>query len=348
MRTEKINFGDYTALDDTRYIYNSGADIVRAAERDNKSFEWKNEQGFVTTSDVGDEYENDPKGLRTYDAGHLVLPAPDPTNTKVVLHVQSNNAGAVDTSGNRSVISFGSGNMSSTNGTLNHPASSVSNILSFRPPKLNDGVFRNLVGVDLESDVIGGTDKDFVIGGFYSEKHRRDMLAHMNSLSQGPSGKSIFLNDRVIEPAYLFKIDESQIAMLFELDSTSLEDLFAGSIRLTVSDAQLMLVADTETTDADTFQEMIGTNIQLDESRVMITLDPVTQQTNVFQEMIGTNIQLDESRVMITLDPVAQLASDYNVWSGTNGLSAGDSYSVGDIAYDQDVVPEIETFLNSL
>jgi len=52
--------------------------------------------------------------------------------------------------------------------------------------------------------------------------------------------------------------------------------------------------------------------------------------------------------VMITLDPVAQLASDYDVWSGTNGLSAGDSYSVGDIAYDQDVVPEIETFLNSL
>ena len=348
MRVEKINFGDFTALDDTRYIYNSGGDIVRASERENRSYNWKNEQGFVTTTDIGSEYENDPKGLRAYDAGHLVLPAPDPTNTTVVLHVQSNKVKAVDTSGNRSVISFGSDNISPTSSTLNHPASSVSNILSFRPPKISDGVFRNLVAIDLENDVIVGDDEDFVIGGFYSEKHRKDMLAHLNSLTTGPSGKSLFLNDREIEPTYLFKIDESQLAMLFELDYTSLEDLFAGSIRLTVSDAQLMLVTNTETTDADIFQEMIGTNIQLDESRMMITLDPVTQQTNVFQEMIGTNIQLDESRVMITLDPVAQLASDYDVWSGTNGLSAGDSYSVGDIAYDQDVVPEIETFLNSL
>ena len=320
MRVEKINFGDYTALDDTRYIYNSGADIVRASERENRSYNWKNEQGFVTTSDVGSEYENDPKGLRTYDAGHLVLPAPDPTNTKVVLHVQSNNVKAVDTSGNRSVISFGSGNISPTSSTLNHPASSVNNILSFRPPKISDGVFRNLVGIDLESDVIVGDDKDFVIGGFYSEKHRRDMLAHVNSLTTGPSGKSLFLNDRDVIPTYIAGI--SEVRSTVHADS---QDLIS-----------LNTLVDQTGVNAGSIK-YINTISYLTTPSNDVTLDSMDEET-------GGDIKFIDSIVYITPGS-DQITSVYDVWSddsvSQNNLSGAANYSVGDLDYQSTIVPLI-------
>ena len=319
MRTEKIDFGDYSELDDTRYIHNTGGDVVRAAERDNESYEWNNNEGFVTTVDLDDEYDNNPSGLRSFDPGHLVLSPPEPSDTNVVIHVQSNNARAIDTSGNRSTINFGSDNISSTNNTLNHPASSVSNILSFRPPRTNDGVFRNLVGVDLDSDAIAGADKDFVIGGFYSDKHRRDMLDYLNTLNEGPSGRTFYMNDRNVQPSYLFKIDEFGTSTMMTLDYTPLSDLFAGENLITIQDANTTSIVDTTDTSTSTHEQLAGVHVQLDETRVVIKLDPTTN-----------------------------VVSDYDVWNGSNSLSAGDQYTVGGADYIDDVLPLIESYLDNL
>lgn len=321
MRTEQIDFGDYTELDNTRYIYNSGGDLVRASQRENRSYTWDSGQAFVTTTDIGDEYQNNPTGLRSFDAGHLVLNPPDPTDTKVVVHVQSNNARAVDTSGNRSAINFGSNNISSTSNTLFHPASGVSNILSFRPPSTSGGVFRNLVGIDTTSSVISADDTDFVIGGFYSAKHRRDMLRYLNTLTSGPSGRKFYLNDRTIRPDH--------VADITEIDT-------------------LVVAASGETRTIDALITQSGVapaNLQYVDS-IMYTVEPpgpvtaeqlaLTQDVNdiKFIDMITYVVPGSEDTV-----------SEYDVWSDdsmtTNNLSAATNYSVDDSNYSSTIVPLI-------
>lgn len=319
MRTERIDFSKYSELNDTRYIYNSGNDVVRAKQRENKSYTWQSSQAFITTSDVGNEYENDPEGLRSYDAGHLTLSPPPVSNTKKVFHIQSNNSQAIDTSENKSTIIFGSDNVSSSSALLSHPAGSVSNILSFQPPKFSDGIFRNIVGIDPTESQIAADDKDFVIGGFYSAKHRRDMLGYLNSLSQGPSGRKFYLNDRNVQPSYLFKIDEFGTNTMMTLDYTPLSDLLARENLITIQDTNTTSIVDTTDTS-----------------------------TNTHEQLAGTHVQLDETRVMIKLDPTTNVVSDYDVWNGSNSLSAGDQYTVGEADYIDNVLPLIESYLDNL
>lgn len=319
MRTEQIDFGDYSELDDTQYIYNSGGNVVRAADRSDESYTWNNNEGFITTVELGDSYSDNPDELRDYDPGHLILTPTVTTNTKVVFHIQSNNTRAIDNSNNQLEVSFGSNNINSSSNMLNHPASGVSNILSFKPSRVNDGIFRNLVGIDLESSTISDTDKDFVIGGFYSAKHRRDMLDYLNSLNQGPNGRTFYMNDRNVQSSYLFKIDELSTSTMMTLDYTPLSDLFAGETLITIQDTNTTSIVDTTDTSTSTHEQLAGTHVQLDETRVMIKLDPTTN-----------------------------VVSDYDVWSGSNSLSAGDQYTVGGTDYIDDVLPLIESYLDNL
>lgn len=77
MRSEQIDFSDFAALQDTQYIYNTGGEYVRAADRDNEWYIWQNNEGFIATTDLGNTYDNDPSGLRDFDPGHLVVQPPD-------------------------------------------------------------------------------------------------------------------------------------------------------------------------------------------------------------------------------------------------------------------------------
>lgn len=77
MISEQIDFSDFQELADTQYVYNSGGDFVRASDRDNSWYVWQNNQGFVTTTDLGGDYTDNPGGLRDFDPGHLVI---DPSN----------------------------------------------------------------------------------------------------------------------------------------------------------------------------------------------------------------------------------------------------------------------------
>lgn len=329
MRTERIDFSTYSELSDTRYIYNSGGDVVRAKQRENKSYTWQSSQAFITTSDVGNEYEDNPEGLRSFDAGHLTLSPPPVSNTKKVFHIQSNNSQAIDTSENKSTIIFGSNNVSSSSALLSHPAGSVSNILSFQPPKFSDGIFRNLVGIDQTESQIAADDKDFVIGGFYSAKHRRDMLGYLNSLSQGPSGRKFYLNDRKIRPDHVADITEIN----------TLVDAASG---------------ETQTIDALINQSGVSpANLQYINS-ITYTIESPGQVTN--EQLASTQDDVNDIKFIDMITYVVpgseDTVSQYDVWSddsmNTNNLSAATNYSVDDDDYNSTVVPLITANFSSL
>lgn len=244
---------------------------------------------------------------------------PELDSTKVVLHIQANNNTAIDSSDNQVSVTAGSNNLSVTNNTLNHPATAVDNIIIFNPPSVDDGVFRNLRGLDTLSSYISGDDGDFVIGGFYSEKHRQLMLSHFNTLTQGASGRTFYMNDREVAPVYLFSIDE--VASTFTMQPTivPISNLFDGQDLLNINDGN-----------------------------ITITVNNNNTQTDPLIDLIGTDIQIKESRMFVTLDPITQAVDDYDVWSESNNLSAASNYPVGSSAYETDVLPLIQDYLNNL
>ena len=323
MRTEQIDFGSYYKTNSTRYIYNSGADVVRASDRNGEWFIWENGKAFITTVDV-DEYSDNPAGLRAYDAGHLVLNPTSPTGSnKVVFHMQSNTTRPVDTSGNRVTINLGSNNTSTINGTLNHPASGVSNILSFSPPKTTDGVFRNLVGQSTRSEVISGDDKDFVITGFYNEKHRQQMLDYLNSLTAGPSGRTFYFNDREIQLKHIMSVDETVINISFSQgDVITLEQIGSNQQIISLNLADISIIPEASSDEQYTLDVLSnGQDVMLIDD-VNVTIEPTYDSSNT---------------------------TDYDVWTNTNNeLSAANSYNVTTDQYNTDVLPLLSSLLISL
>lgn len=248
---------------------------------------------------------------------------PELDRSKVEIHIQvsendvsSNNI--VDQAKNNQVT-IGSNNIDVVNESLAHPVTSFNTVVKVSPPDVDDGVFRNLRGLDTESNYIDQDDQQFVIGGFYSEKHRREMLAHLNSLNQGVSGRTFFLNDPAPQTGMLFTIDEMNTRALLTLDYTSLSQLFAGEQLITID-------------------EIVASSV----------IELVDMSTDTHTDLVGSHVELQETRAMIKLDPTNDVVTDYDVWSNSNNLSAGEHYMVGGQDYVDDVLPLIEDYLDNL
>ena len=248
---------------------------------------------------------------------------PELDRSKIEIHIQVSDS---DVSTNNIVdqaksnqVTIGSNNIDVVNESLTHPVTSFDAVLKVSPPAVVDGVFRNLRGLDTESGYIDQDDKQFVIGGFYSEKHRKEMLAHLNSLNTGVSGRTFFLNDPEPQTGTLFTIDEMNTRALLTLDYTPLSQLFAGEQLITID-------------------EIVTSNV----------IELVDLSTDTHTDLVGSHVELQETRAMVKLDPTNDVVTDYDVWSDSNNLSAGEQYVVGGQDYTDDVLPLIESYLDSL
>lgn len=252
-------------------------------------------------------------------------------NDKVLVHVQSrksdaNNQTIVTRDGNGNLSTLGSNNITIIDDIKNHPLSGFFSVIQFNYPAIEDGVFRNLVAVDTTNQYISGDDDDFVIGGFYSEKHRQAVLDGFESLGQTTT---FYLNDNAAA---------TYIAGLNEI--TTQVQTSSGDVE-TLND-----LVDQSGVEAGEFQYIntitYATNTP-DDSSYDSLIDDSGLEVGEFQFI---------DMITYTVPGSGDTTSSYDVWSdssmSTNNLSAASAYSVDGDDYNTTVVPLITAELASL
>ena len=250
---------------------------------------------------------------------------PTVDNSKVLVHLQTRKSDATTqqvfmAAGNGNASSLGSNNVTVTTDTNNHPLTSFQTIVQLNYPAIDDGVFRNLVGVDTTNQYISGDDDAFVIGGFYSEKHRQEILDRF----QDPNQQTTFyLNGDPDVIEHILSIKDVDVDVSFpQGDVITLEQVATSQQIMSLNLADVAIVPQATSDEQDTINTIsTGQDVML-MNDVTISIEPAYDSSN---------------------------ATDYDVWTNTsNGLSSSGSYNVTTDSYETDVLPLLSSTLVSL